>query len=103
MDQMFDDGSWWPLRNGNIRDTDLRDLLKLYRGRTWTRCMGGHWTTFDRSLVRHGQGEHGLLAQGGVTGVPHTWGHEGLRGHQGLGLEHGRQHLDTVNSHGDLS
>ena len=50
--------------------------------------------------VGEGKREHGLLER--EAGVADTRRHVGLGGHQGLGLEHGGQHLDTVNGHAEL-
>ena len=53
-----------------------------------------------RLAIRQGKREHGLLER--EAGVADTGRHVGLGGHQGLGLEHGGQHLDTVNGHAKL-
>ena len=54
-----------------------------------------------RLAIREGKREHGLLER--EAGVADTGRHVGLAwGHQGLGLEHGGQHLDTVNGHPQL-
>ena len=54
-----------------------------------------------RLAIGEGKREHGLLER--EAGVADTGRHVGLAwGHQGLGLEHGGQHLDAVNGHPQL-
>ena len=79
-----------------ISDTDLGHRLVLQRRLGW-----GLHASLHLVLVRE-EGEHGLLER--EAGVADTRRHEWLRRHQRwLGREHGRQHLDTVNGHGNLS